>query len=73
MQTAGFWRSKCVIVTGASSGIGRACAVALAEQGIADRVAVGWSANESGGAQTCKEVEAARKSYEKQMAARAGE
>ena len=52
--------ARVAFVTGASSGIGRACAVALAERGIADRIAVGWSANESGGAQTCKEVEAAR-------------
>ncbi|HZN34098.1 MAG TPA: SDR family NAD(P)-dependent oxidoreductase [Pirellulaceae bacterium] len=33
MQTAGFWRSKCVIVTGASSGIGRAVALDLAGRG----------------------------------------
>lgn len=52
--------SRVAFVTGASGGIGRACAVALAEQGIADRVAVGWGGNESGGAQTCKEIGAAR-------------
>ena len=51
---------RVAFVTGASGGIGRACAVALAEQGIADRIAVGWAGNESGGAQTCKEVAAAR-------------
>ena len=50
---------RVAFVTGASGGIGRACAVALAELGIADRIAVGWSGNEQGGAQTCKEVEAA--------------
>ncbi|HEX4979543.1 MAG TPA: 3-oxoacyl-[acyl-carrier-protein] reductase [Acidimicrobiales bacterium] len=52
--------SRVAFVTGASGGIGRAIAVALAEQGVADRIAVGWGGNEQGGAQTCKEVEAAR-------------
>jgi 3-oxoacyl-[acyl-carrier protein] reductase len=46
------------LVTGASGGIGRAIAVALAEAGH-DRIAVAWSGNADGGAQTCKEVEAA--------------
>ena len=45
-------------VTGASGGIGRAVAVALAEAGHT-QVAVAWSGNADGGAQTCKEVEAA--------------
>jgi 3-oxoacyl-[acyl-carrier protein] reductase len=45
-------------VTGASGGIGRAVAVALAEAGHA-QIAVAWSGNAEGGAQTCKEVEAA--------------
>jgi 3-oxoacyl-[acyl-carrier protein] reductase len=45
-------------VTGASSGIGRAAAVALAEAGHT-QIAVAWSGNAEGGAQTCKEVEAA--------------
>ena len=44
-------------VTGASGGIGRAVAVALAEAGH-DRIAVAWSGNAEGGARTCKEVEA---------------
>ncbi len=46
------------LVTGASGGIGRAIAVALAEAGHA-QIAVAWSGNADGGAQTCKEVEAA--------------
>jgi 3-oxoacyl-[acyl-carrier protein] reductase len=46
------------LVTGASGGIGRAVAVALAEAGHT-QIAVAWSANADGGAQTCKEVEAA--------------
>jgi 3-oxoacyl-[acyl-carrier protein] reductase len=45
-------------VTGASGGIGRAVAVALAEAGHT-QIAVAWSGNAEGGAQTCKEVEAA--------------
>ena len=45
-------------VTGASGGIGRAVAVALAESGHT-QIAVAWSGNAEGGAQTCKEVEAA--------------
>ena len=45
-------------VTGASGGIGRAVAVALAEAGHT-QIAVAWSGNADGGAQTCKEVEAA--------------
>ncbi len=46
------------LVTGASGGIGRAIAVALAEAGHT-QIAVAWSGNAEGGAQTCKEVEAA--------------
>lgn len=46
------------LVTGASSGLGRAMAVALAEAGHT-QVAVAWSGNAEGGAQTCKAVEAA--------------
>ena len=46
------------LVTGASGGIGRAVAVALAEAGH-QQIGVGWSSNAEGGAQTCKEVEAA--------------
>jgi 3-oxoacyl-[acyl-carrier protein] reductase len=46
------------LVTGASGGIGRAVAVALAEAGHT-QIAVAWSGNADGGAQTCKEVEAA--------------
>jgi 3-oxoacyl-[acyl-carrier protein] reductase len=46
------------LVTGASGGIGRAVAVALAEAGH-KQIAVAWSGNAEGGAQTCKEVEAA--------------
>jgi 3-oxoacyl-[acyl-carrier protein] reductase len=46
------------LVTGASGGIGRAIAIALAEAGHA-QIAVAWSGNAEGGAQTCKEVEAA--------------
>jgi 3-oxoacyl-[acyl-carrier protein] reductase len=46
------------LVTGASGGIGRAVAVALAEAGHR-QIAVAWSGNAEGGAQTCKEVEAA--------------
>ncbi len=46
------------LVTGASGGIGRAVAVALAEAGH-QLIAVAWSSNAEGGAQTCKEVEAA--------------
>jgi 3-oxoacyl-[acyl-carrier protein] reductase len=46
------------LVTGASGGIGRAVAVALAEAGNT-QIAVAWSGNAEGGAQTCKEVEAA--------------
>lgn len=46
------------LVTGASGGIGRAVAVALAEAGHT-KIAVAWSSNADGGAQTCKEVEAA--------------
>jgi 3-oxoacyl-[acyl-carrier protein] reductase len=45
-------------VTGASGGIGRAVAVALAGAGHT-QIAVAWSGNAEGGAQTCKEVEAA--------------
>jgi 3-oxoacyl-[acyl-carrier protein] reductase len=45
-------------VTGASGGIGRATAVALATAGHA-QIAVGWSGNADGAAQTAKEVEAA--------------
>jgi 3-oxoacyl-[acyl-carrier protein] reductase len=45
-------------VTGASGGIGRAVAVALAEAGHT-QIAVAWSGNAEGGAQTCKAVEAA--------------
>jgi 3-oxoacyl-[acyl-carrier protein] reductase len=45
------------LVTGASGGIGRAVAVALAEAGHT-QIAVAWSGNAEGGAQTCKEVEA---------------
>ena len=48
---------RVAFVTGASSGIGRAVAVALAERG--HKVATGWSSNEEGGLQTCKEVVAA--------------
>jgi 3-oxoacyl-(acyl-carrier-protein) reductase len=46
------------LVTGASGGIGRAVAVALAEAGHT-QIAVAWSGNAEGGAQTCKAVEAA--------------
>ena len=46
------------LVTGASGGIGRAVAVALAEAGH-EQIAVAWSSNAEGGARTCKEVEAA--------------
>jgi 3-oxoacyl-[acyl-carrier protein] reductase len=46
------------LVTGASGGIGRAIAVALSEAGHR-QIAVAWSGNAEGGAQTCKEVEAA--------------
>jgi 3-oxoacyl-[acyl-carrier protein] reductase len=46
------------LVTGASGGIGRAIAIALAEAGHA-QIAVAWSGNAEGGGQTCKEVEAA--------------
>jgi 3-oxoacyl-(acyl-carrier-protein) reductase len=45
-------------ITGASGGIGRAVAVALAEAGHT-QIAVAWSGNADGGAQTCKAVEAA--------------
>ena len=45
------------LVTGASGGIGRAIAVALAEAGHT-QIAVAWSGNADGGAQTCKEVDA---------------
>ncbi|HEX7166217.1 MAG TPA: 3-oxoacyl-ACP reductase FabG [Acidimicrobiales bacterium] len=51
--------TRVAFVTGASGGIGRAAAVALAAQGVADRIAVGWATSEKGGAQTCKDVEAA--------------
>lgn len=44
-------------VTGASRGIGRACAVALAQQG--HDVAVGWSHDEDGAAKTVAAVEEA--------------
>ncbi len=50
--------SRICFVTGASGGIGRAAAVALAEAGHT-HIAVGWSGNAEGGAQTCKAVEAA--------------
>ncbi len=50
--------SRVCLVTGASGGIGRAIAVALAEAGHTS-IAVAWSGNADGGAQTCKEVEAA--------------
>jgi 3-oxoacyl-[acyl-carrier protein] reductase len=50
--------SRICLVTGASGGIGRAVAVALAEAGHT-QIAVAWSGNAEGGAQTCKEVEAA--------------
>jgi 3-oxoacyl-(acyl-carrier-protein) reductase len=49
--------SRICFVTGASGGIGRAVAVALAEAGHT-QIAVAWSGNAEGGAQTCKEVEA---------------
>ncbi|HUP86776.1 MAG TPA: 3-oxoacyl-[acyl-carrier-protein] reductase [Acidimicrobiales bacterium] len=45
-------------VTGASGRIGRAVALALAEAGH-KQIGVAWSGNAEGGAQTCKEVEAA--------------
>ena len=57
-MTAGTATPRICLVTGASGGIGRAVAVALAEAGH-DRIAVAWSGNAQGGAQTCKEVEAA--------------
>lgn len=41
-------------MTGASRGIGRACAVALAESG--HRVAVGWSRDEDGAAKTVADI-----------------
>ncbi|SDE39820.1 SDR family oxidoreductase [Auraticoccus monumenti] len=44
------------IVTGADSGIGRATAVALAEQGL--DVGITWYADEEGAARTAQEVEA---------------
>jgi 3-oxoacyl-[acyl-carrier protein] reductase len=50
--------SRICFVTGASGGIGRAVAVAFAEAGHT-QIAVAWSGNAEGGAQTCKEVEAA--------------
>jgi 3-oxoacyl-[acyl-carrier protein] reductase len=50
--------ARICFVTGASGGIGRAVAVALAEAGHT-QIAVAWSGNAEGGAQTCKEVEAA--------------
>jgi 3-oxoacyl-[acyl-carrier protein] reductase len=50
--------ARICLVTGASSGLGRAMAVALAEAGHT-QVAVAWSGNAEGGAQTCKAVEAA--------------
>jgi 3-oxoacyl-[acyl-carrier protein] reductase len=50
--------SRICLVTGASGGIGRAVAVALAEAGH-QQIAVAWSGNADGGAQTCKEVDAA--------------
>ena len=48
---------RVAFVTGAGAGIGRACAVALAEAGL--RVAVGFGGNKEGGAETasmCKGV-----------------
>jgi 3-oxoacyl-(acyl-carrier-protein) reductase len=58
MTHAAVQTPRICLVTGASGAIGRAVAVALAEAGH-DRIAVAWSGNASGGAQTCKEVEAA--------------
>lgn len=57
-MTAGSQTPRVCLVTGASGGIGRAIAVALAEAGHT-QIAVAWSGNAEGGAQTCKEVEAA--------------
>src|SRR5688500_1878642 len=44
---------RVALVTGASSGIGRACAIALAEAG--HRVVVAYSGNEEGGKLTAKQ------------------
>ena len=58
MTTASPQTPRVCLVTGASGGIGRAVAIALAEAGHT-QIAVAWSGNAEGGAQTCKEVEAA--------------
>jgi len=58
VTSAGEQRPRVCFVTGASGGIGRAVAVALAEAGHT-QIAVAWSGNAEGGAQTCKAVEAA--------------
>ena len=50
------YKGKLVLVTGAGSGLGRACAVRFAAEGA--RVAVHYNSSEAGAAETLKLVEA---------------